>query len=110
MPETHHLKVLIIGAGPAGYTAAIYAARASLEPMLVAGLTPLKGTQLMYPVEANEIFVILSPAEQAALRAQGFDFYDWAPPPGAPGAARFVTAWSSPAQEVEALARALAAL
>ena len=40
MPETHHLKVLIIGAGPAGYTAAIYAARASLEPMLVAGLTP----------------------------------------------------------------------
>ncbi|KUR72372.1 threonine aldolase [Novosphingobium fuchskuhlense] len=66
--------------------------------------------RLIHAVEANEIFVILSPAEQAALRAQGFDFYDWAPPPGAPGAARFVTAWSSPAQEVEALARALAAL
>ena len=37
MPETHHTRVLIIGAGPAGYTAAIYAARASLSPILVAG-------------------------------------------------------------------------
>jgi thioredoxin reductase (NADPH) len=40
MPETHRTRVLIIGAGPAGYTAAIYAARASLAPMLVAGLQP----------------------------------------------------------------------
>jgi thioredoxin reductase (NADPH) len=38
MPETHHTRVLIIGSGPAGYTAAIYAARASLSPILVAGL------------------------------------------------------------------------
>jgi thioredoxin reductase (NADPH) len=37
---THRSKVLIIGAGPAGYTAAIYAARASLEPVLVQGMTP----------------------------------------------------------------------
>jgi thioredoxin reductase (NADPH) len=40
MPERYHSKVLIIGAGPAGYTGAIYAARASLEPLLVAGLQP----------------------------------------------------------------------
>jgi thioredoxin reductase (NADPH) len=40
MSQTHRTRVLIIGAGPAGYTAAIYAARASLSPMLVAGLQP----------------------------------------------------------------------
>ena len=40
MPNTTHSRVLIIGAGPAGYTAAIYAARASLHPVLVQGLQP----------------------------------------------------------------------
>src|SRR6202162_6212656 len=38
MPEHYHSKVLIIGAGPAGYAAAIYAARANLQPILVQGL------------------------------------------------------------------------
>jgi thioredoxin reductase (NADPH) len=40
MPDTYRTRVLIIGAGPAGYTAAIYAARASMEPILLAGLQP----------------------------------------------------------------------
>jgi len=40
MSERHHSKVVIIGAGPAGYTAAIYAARANLHPILVTGLQP----------------------------------------------------------------------
>src|SRR5471030_2551325 len=40
MVERHHSKVLIIGAGPAGYTAAIYAARANLQPVLIQGLQP----------------------------------------------------------------------
>ncbi len=40
MPKTHRTKVLIIGTGPAGYTAAIYAARANLKPILVQGMQP----------------------------------------------------------------------
>src|ERR671924_401423 len=40
MPKTLHAKVVIVGSGPAGYTAAIYAARASLKPMLVQGIQP----------------------------------------------------------------------
>src|SRR5882757_5521 len=40
MPQHHESKVIIIGSGPAGYTAAIYAARASLAPILVQGLQP----------------------------------------------------------------------
>ena len=40
MPKTIHAKVVIIGSGPAGYTAAIYAARAMLEPILIQGIQP----------------------------------------------------------------------
>ena len=40
MLETQRTRVLIIGSGPAGYTAAIYSARASLSPILIAGLEP----------------------------------------------------------------------
>lgn len=40
MSKTHHTKTLIIGAGPAGYTAAVYAARANLKPILVQGMQP----------------------------------------------------------------------
>ena len=40
MAETTHAKLVIIGSGPAGYTAAIYAARAMLEPILIQGIQP----------------------------------------------------------------------
>ncbi len=40
MPKTTHAKVVIIGSGPAGYTAAVYAARAMLEPVLIQGMQP----------------------------------------------------------------------
>ena len=61
--------------------------------------------RLMYPAQANELFVRLSAAEREALRAQGFGFYDWGP-----DAARFVTAWDTRSEDAAALARAIASL
>ncbi|MGP1516932.1 MAG: thioredoxin-disulfide reductase [Ottowia sp.] len=57
---TRHARVLILGSGPAGYTAAVYAARANLKPMLITGMA--QGGQLMnttevdnWPAEANGV-------------------------------------------------------
>ena len=65
--------------------------------------------RLLYPVEANEIFLALSTLEAATLRAAGYDFYDW----GASdlgGAARLVTSWNHGEGEVRPLAEAIAGL
>ncbi|QFT76216.1 low specificity L-threonine aldolase [Erythrobacter sp. THAF29] len=63
------------------------------------------GERLMHPVEANELFVLLTQTEREALRGQGFEFYDW----GAE-AARFVTAWNTPEDDAAALGKAIASL
>jgi threonine aldolase len=62
--------------------------------------------RLVWPVEANEVFVRLRPGEPERLRAEGFGFYDW----GAAGSgeARFVVAWDTPEAHVELLAARLA--
>lgn len=51
MSETRHCRLLILGSGPAGYTAAIYAARANLKPVLITGLE--QGGQLMTTTEVD---------------------------------------------------------
>jgi threonine aldolase len=61
--------------------------------------------RLVLPVQANEVFVRVSAQEAAALRGQGFDFYDWGP-----GEARLVTSWDSDPDHVDALAAAIRAL
>lgn len=51
MSETKHCRLLILGSGPAGYTAAVYAARANLKPVLITGLE--QGGQLMTTTEVD---------------------------------------------------------
>ena len=51
MSTTQHAKVLILGSGPAGYSAAVYAARANLQPLLITGMA--QGGQLMTTTEVD---------------------------------------------------------
>ncbi|MEQ1551013.1 beta-eliminating lyase-related protein [Sphingorhabdus sp.] len=75
---------------------------ANAAAQIIAGAAP---ERLLYPVEANEIFVRLSAAEAATLRSQGFDFYDWGD-----GAARLVTSWHHREEDIAPLAKAIATL
>ncbi|NCP19421.1 MAG: low specificity L-threonine aldolase [Erythrobacter sp.] len=63
------------------------------------------GDRLMHPVEANEMFIRLTPRERETLRGQGYEFYDW----GA-DAARLVASWDSDLAEARALGRRIADL
>ncbi len=63
------------------------------------------GARLLHAVEANEVFARMTADEAARLRAQGFDFYDWAE-----GEVRFVVSWDQPEAEIAAFAEAIAAL
>jgi threonine aldolase len=58
--------------------------------------------RLVYPVEANEIFLRATPEEAASLRSSGFDFYDWGP-----GEIRLVTSWDQGGEPVRMLAEAI---
>lgn len=75
---------------------------ANAAAQTIAGAAP---DRLMYPVQANEVFIRLTATEAAALRAQGFDFYDWGE-----GAARLVTSWQHTEADVTPLAKAIAEL
>lgn len=68
-------------------------------------LADAAGDRLIHPVEANELFLRATPDEAARLRAQGFDFYDWAD-----GEVRFVVSWDQAADIVRPLADAIRAL
>lgn len=71
-----------------------------------AALAEAAGSErLVYQVEANELFIRMTAAEAAALRAQGYDFYDWSA-----GEVRFVTSWDQDLQAVGQLAAAIRAL
>ncbi len=68
-------------------------------------LATAAGGRLIHPVEANEVFLRVSPEEAAGLRALGFDFYDWGP-----GEARLVVSWHQGEADIRPLAKAIAAL
>ena len=84
----------------------LWLANARAANAAAAALAEAAGPErLVYAVEANELFVRMTADEAAALRAQGYDFYDWGP-----GEARFVTSWDQDLDAVGRLAAAIRAL
>jgi len=84
----------------------LWLANAQAANAAAAALAEAAGIErLVYPVEANELFVRMTSEEAAALRAKGYDFYDWGP-----GEVRFVTSWDQDMEAVGHLAAAIRAL
>ena len=77
MSDTQHHRLIILGSGPAGYTAAVYAARANLNPLLITGIE--QGGQLMTTTEVDnwpgDVEGLQGPAlmERMKLHAERFD-------------------------------------
>ena len=76
MPDAKHARLIILGSGPAGYTAAVYAARANLKPLLITGLE--QGGQLMTTTEVDnwpgDAEGLLGPALMDRMRAHAERF------------------------------------
>ena len=83
----------------------LWLANARAANAAAAALAQAAGDRLIHPVEANELFVRMTAAEAAAIRAEGYEFYDWAP-----GEVRLVTSWDQDMGAGAKLAAAIRAL
>ena len=72
MSDTRHCKLLILGSGPAGYTAAVYGARANLNPVMITGIQP--GGQLTTTTDVDnwpgDVEGLQGPALMERMKAQ----------------------------------------
>jgi threonine aldolase len=78
---------------------------ASRANALAQRLAAHAGRWLLYPVESNELFLDLGTLAKERLRAEGFEFFDWAAADS--GQARLVVSWDQAEEEVSALCAAL---
>ena len=83
----------------------LWLANARAANAAAAELARAAAGRLVHPVEANELFLRMTPEEAARLRAKGFGFYDWSD-----GVIRLVTHWANPIDDAQALAEAITAL